>query len=288
MPDPNRLTISATQVPALFNASPYITKWMLYHHFHGGMNLDRPADARMSWGMKLQPLVLAQAAEDLKLEVFPNAADQYRRRNKLGCTRDATIICPSRGRGALETKCVFDYRTWMTDYGGGSFVPRHHELQLQTQMYVEKAAWGVIAVWVAGDMHYFERAPIPALWDKMEREAKQFFLDVEMDREPDPFGVPIEVQWFNEIFPCDPGKTIDLSEDRALTEVAIQYRDAKEQESAGSRTAEALRAKLLGAAKDAGEVILADGIKVSIRPHGKGKRVTVYEPVRGSDLLMAG
>jgi hypothetical protein len=295
MPDRTKQTISATQIAALYDASPYVTRWMLYHQMLGDIPIE--IDSRMRWGLKMQPLLLAQAAEDLKLLVQPNADDHYMRRGFLGCTRDATIVCPDRGPGALETKCVFDYRTWMTDYGGGAFVPRHHELQLQQQMTVggeESYRWGVIAVWVAGDMHYFERKPISGLGDKLQDAAEGFLSDVRERREPEPFGVPIEVPWLQELYPCVRGQIVDRSSDLDLADAAILYRDAREQEAAGKRTADALRARLLGAALDAEEMLLGHGVKVSIRPHGKGKRISVYQSgaLNGGtvpdDILMGG
>src|ERR1700683_333407 len=198
MPDPLRQTISATESPALWNLSPYTTRWMLWQRFAKGINLDSDENSRMSWGKKLQPLIIQQAAEDLKFEVIPNAQDAYVRREFLGCTRDATIICPDRGRGALETKCVFDYRTWMTDWDGGNAPPKTHEIQLQQQMLVgenEPYTWGVIAAWVAGDVYYFEREPIFDLWVRLKDEARAFFQSVSDRAEPDPFGAPIEVEW---------------------------------------------------------------------------------------------
>src|SRR6202030_4173403 len=124
----------------------------------------------MSWGTKLQPLIIEQVAQERGLEVIPND-DTYVRRGLLGCTRDATIIAPGIGPGALEIKCVFDYRVWMQKWNGGKSVPREVEIQLQQQMYVGAATenvrthmgdplssykWGLIAVWVCADLYYFE------------------------------------------------------------------------------------------------------------------------------------
>lgn len=306
MPDPTRATISATQSAGLFGVSPYVTRWMLWQHFAKGINIDSPADSRMSWGTKLQPLILQQTAEDLKLEVRPNAEDSYHRRGLLGCTRDATIICPDRGPGALETKCVFDYRTWMTDWDGGKVAPKHYEIQLQQQMHVGDGEnrpvyeWGVLAVWVAGDLHYFERKPIFDLWQRLQDEAAAFFKSVEVKQEPDPFGVPIEVEWLVKLLPTAKGKVIDLSGDAGAephAEAARFYVQAKEQENAGKRTAEPLRAKLLALARDAEEVLLPAGIKVRIGGNEKSKRLNVYVPddtmpaagaAMPEDILMAG
>lgn len=304
MPDPLCKSLSATQTPGLFGVSPYVTRWMLWQHFAKGVDIDGAADARMTWGTKLQPLIVQQAAEDLKLEVYPNADDVYHRRGLLGCTRDATIICPDRGPGALETKCVFDYRAWMADWQGGKSAPKHYEIQLQQQMLVgdgeEPFKWGVLAAWVAGEVHYFHRDPISELWSRLADEAGAFFKAVEDKHEPDPFGVAIEIEWLVKLLPTAKGKIIDLSTDAAAekhAEVARFYQMAKDQENAGKRTAEPLRAKLLALAKDAEEVLLPAGIRVRIGGNEKSKRLNVYVPDESMpstsakmphDILMAG
>jgi hypothetical protein len=298
MPDPTKKTISATQAPALFNVSPWVTRWMLHHWFASGLPIDGAEDSRMSWGKKLEPLIVQQAAEDLRLEVRPNAGQTYARRGLLGCTRDATIICPDRGPGALETKCVFDFRTWMRDWVGGREVPKHYEIQLQQQMAVGDEAqayrWGVLAVWVAGEVHYFDRKPLFDLWDLIGKEAAAFFDAVTAKREPDPFGSPVELPWLNEFFPVTPDKLLDLSlDDRgpAMLSTARQLDAAAAQKAASTRETDRLRAAVLGVAKDAERVGLPGGAEVRIKPHGKGKRITFWEPshsVTGAELIMAG
>lgn len=305
MPDPTRRTLSATQSPGLFGVSPYVTKWMLWQHFAKGIEIDPPEDGRMSWGKKLQPLIIQQAAEDLKLGVRPNAEDSYHRRGLLGCTRDATIICPDRGPGALETKCVFDYRNWMVDWDGGRRGPQHYEIQLQQQMLVGDGEggppyeWGILAAWVAGELKYLERKPIPELWERLKTDADAFFESVKASKEPDPFGAKVEIEWLTKLLPVEIGKVVDLSNDPNAVELSYSaryYKLAKDQESAGAGEAETRRAQILAFAKDAEEVLLPGGLKVRIRPHGKGKRITVFEPetlaplpkAMDDDILMAG
>jgi hypothetical protein len=136
VPDITLQTLSATETTSLWGLSPYLTRWMLYHRFANGVDFSQGEDARMAWGKKLEPLVIAQATEELWPRVEPNRGQVYQRRGWLGCTRDATIFCPDRGRGALETKCVFDYATGMREWDGGRNVPPMHEIQLQQQMKV--------------------------------------------------------------------------------------------------------------------------------------------------------
>jgi YqaJ-like recombinase protein len=217
MPDPTRKTLSATQTPALFGASPYLTRWMLLRHFIHGDPIDSPEHNRMDWGKRMQPMILQQVAEDLHLGVKINTEDTYVRRGLLGCTRDAEVFCPDRGRGTVEAKCVFDYGVWMETWGGGKTPPRHIEIQTQQQMLVgdgddeQTYTWGVIAVWVCGEVKYFERKPIETLWHRLNDEALKFFDDVAAKREGSPFGEPVEAPLLAQLFPPVEGKVLDLT-----------------------------------------------------------------------------
>ena len=269
MPDPLKQTLSATQTPALFGVSPYLTRWMLLRHFIHGDPIDSLEHNRMSWGRLLQPLVLAQAAIDLHLEVRPNASDTYVRRGLLGCTRDAEIICPDRGPGALETKCVFDYGVWMREWDGGKRPPRQNEIQLQQQMLVGNGEspydWGVLGVWVCGEMHYFERKPIHDLWFAIGDKAREFFADVAAKREGEPFGEVVEWPLLQTLFPARKGTSVDLStrEDAAqLAEAATMMAWHQRERLAHEKGEKALKAKLKAVAGDAEEAILPNGIKV--------------------------
>jgi len=269
MPDPTRATLSATQTPALFGASPYLTRWMLLRHFIHGDPIDGPEHNRMDWGKRMQPLLLAQAAEDLHLEVRPNADNTYVRRGLLGCTRDAEIICPDRGPGSLETKCVFSYDVWMQAWNSGKSLPKQNEIQLQQQMMVgdgkQAHGWGVIAVWLCGEMKYFERKPIPELWEAIELEAEKFFGDVEAKREGEPFGDPVEAPLLAKVFPLKVGTLVDFRTHPQARELAEQVRlmdyHASERK-AHAKGEDGIKAKIKAMMGDAEEAAFLYGIKV--------------------------
>lgn len=284
MPDPARKTISATQAAALFGASPYVTTWMLWHWFKSDVPIDNPESSRMSWGKKMQPLLLQQAAEDLKLRVEPNADDDYVTRGIFGCTRDADIFMPDRGFGALETKCVFDYGVWMRDWDGGKSVPRMHEIQLQQQMMVGRDGkpfeWGVIAAWVCGDMHYFERAPLPELWQEAEGRGGEFMESLKGEP-PSPFGTPVEVPLLAKLFQPEPESILDLTARDDAIKIAEMVRmlDYHREEAAGNtRGAEDIRAKLIAMAGQNEKVILPHGINYKLRKGKKSLTLTTYVP----------
>jgi len=278
MPDPTKQTISATEMSGLLGVSPYVTKWMLYQRFAKGIEPTDPEHNRLSWGTKMEPLLLEQAAADLRLEVTtnrqPDGSQIYVRRGLLGCSRDADIYDPQRGPGALETKCCFDYKILMQEWDGGKTPPRQHEIQLQQQMYVGKDGqpfeWGCIALWCAGDMTYFQRKPMPDLWEKFEQEAAQFLEDVRAGNEPEPFGSPIEVPLLKQIFDKPSGEIINAVEklgEADATKLAQRVVDADYQRAtrlAAEKVEKAVQAELLGLLKDADELELPQGIRVKV------------------------
>jgi YqaJ-like viral recombinase domain len=283
MPDITKKTISATEMSGLLGVSPYVTKWMLFQRFAHNIEAPGPDHNRLSWGTKMEPLLLEQAAADLHLEVKTNrqadGSQVYLRRGLLGCSRDADIYDPQRGPGALETKCCFDYKILMQEWDGGKTPPRQHEIQLQQQMYVGAGdigihqpvpyEWGTIALWCGGDMTYFHRKPMPDLWEMFEKEAAQFFADVAAGREPEPFGSPIEVPLLKQIYDKPSGEIINAVEtlgEVEATKLAQMVMDADYQRVvrlAAEKVEESTKAKLLGLLKDADELELPQGIRVT-------------------------
>lgn len=271
MPDLALKSVSASQAAALFNASRYTTRWALYQLFKG-VEVEREQDNRMDWGKRMQPLVLQAAAEELHFEVIPNLKDTYIRRGLLGCTRDAEIICPDRGPGALETKAVFDYRQWMEKWDGGKAPPREYEIQLQVQMYVGDGVkpfeWGVIAAWCGGEMHYFERKPDLTLWAMLEAAAQEFFDDLANNRAPEPFGDPSEHELLAKVFLPSPDIIEDFRERTdadALAQDAVMMKWHGEQRLGHDKAEKALKTKFQALMKDAGVGLFPHGIKVQTK-----------------------
>lgn len=256
----------------LLGASPYVTKWMLYRKFKYGDDFGTEPDNRMDWGTRLQPLLLRAAADDLRFEVRPNDGDDYVRRGLLGCTRDADIICPDRGPGALEIKCCFDYRTWMDTWAGGDAPPRHVEVQCQQQMYVGDGTvpykWGVIGVWVCGEMKYFNREPIPDLWEEMTEQARRFFEDVEAGREPNAFGSPAEIPLMNQLWRTPSGRVIDArdrEDANALAWFAVQMKEHGSNRAYHDKEEKRLKDKFRAIMLDADRLLLPFGIIIDLK-----------------------
>jgi len=254
--------------------------------------IDSAEDGRMSWGKRMQPLLLQAAAEDLRLAVEPNADDVYIRRGDIGCTRDAEVHCPDRGPGALETKVCFDFRTWMNKWDGGKRPPVHNEIQLQAQMYVGDGetpfSWGVLACWCAGAMTYWERKPDAELWKLMEGAAGEFLRTVEAMEEPDPFGSPKEVPLLNALYPETERRTVDLTgEDVELAEEAMMYAWARKQETFYKKIKETAAAKFKGLAQGADRLDLPEDVHVEIKTSTSNDAIRRVVPDEHRKRLLA-
>jgi hypothetical protein len=125
----------------------------------------------MSWGKKLQPLIIEQAAEDLQPRGPPERRRHLCAPRAPRLHRDATIICPDRGPGAIETKCVFDYR----GLDGGlerrqAAAPPRRDPASSQQMYVGDGEtpyqWGVIAAVGRRRGALFRAQADPELFDR--------------------------------------------------------------------------------------------------------------------------
>lgn len=222
MPDITKKTLSATQIPGLFNQSPYVTLWMLYHWAVSNLELDLPASTRMTWGKKLQSVILLAAAEQMRLEVRENAGEEYRRLEgaRIGYTADADVFDPALGIGAVEAKNVdaLVYRNEWTE----DAAPPHIELQLQVQIMVLAALhgqcnWGIIPVLIGGnDLVIHRRKPNPEQQNLIIAEVADFWKRCDERREPDAFGSPREIPGLAQLYAERmPGKVIDVMTNEA-------------------------------------------------------------------------
>lgn len=282
MPDPARKSVSASQVSALWNVSPYMTRWQLWQWFkRGGEVPQEPETTRMFWGKTLQEPILNKVSSEMKLEVYPNATDAYCRNGLIGATRDAVILAPDRGPGCVEVKCIFDYGVWMKDWHGGTQPPRWHEIQLQAGIYagdgIEPYTWGLLVAWCCGgELVYFERQPNRDLFAKMEIEAGRFFHSIEEGVEPAVFGTESEAKWLTSMYETRKDSYLNMTHDHALADTLAAYASNKQAISHFNDLNDGYRARLMAAAQDHEHVALPDGVGYRIVKSGRGKTIKPY------------
>ena len=268
MPDPTRQTVSASQCAGLFNLSPYVTRWMLYHHFVDGLDLDAKENERMDWGKRLERPILEAAAELLHLDVVRNERQEYERHVTLpvGCTIDANTACPTRGRGIVEAKNV-DWLVWKNEWTATT-APRHIEIQLQAQLLVTGATWGCIPCLVGGnELVIYPRDVMPEIADAISTEARKLMLEIAERREPDSFGAAIELPCLSALYPeVTPAEQLDLTAEPDADDwelLLVSLDQARQQSTAVGKEVDKLKAKLLAKSKTAG-IVLVPGLRCFI------------------------
>ena len=254
MPDKTKKTVSASQIAALYGRSPYVTEWMLYQDFARIQPLPEAENERTHFGRAIEGVILNLASERLRLDVYPNTGDSYVPDAPIGCTMDAWCNCPSRGRGVVEAKNV-DRLQWLTGWTETE-APVHIELQLQVQMSVLGADWGVIAVLVGGnELKIYERKPDKALIVDMRQRAMRFLASVQSKSPPPMDGVSIEIPQLDEMRVDEPEPTVkSLIDDQKASELIAEYLYWREKSAFASKNEARLKPKVLALGQDADAV----------------------------------
>lgn len=268
MPDISKQTVSASQMPALFNRSPYATRFMLHHHFLGDFDMEVEENDRMSWGKRLEPAILRAAADELRCDVLAHDQATYLRAPDapVGCTPDGYVFDPQRGLGFVECKNI-DWLRWK-DTWDDQAAADHVEIQMQTQLMVPhpehgKPKWGCIAALVGGnDLKLYERQPLPEFHQSIVTESQKFLADVTAKVEPEVLGSGIEIPALVAVYPKADKERVLTEEDFELVEsvrvarLIESYEFAKDRESFSKKESDDLKAQLLAVAKDAGAIML--------------------------------
>lgn len=283
MPDPRRETVSASQMGALFNVSPYATRFQLWHEINGSLpdvSMEpEPGspdeDERMMWGRLHEPLIVQATGKRMDLIVDHHTEQTYTRHPTLpvGCTRDADILCPNRGRGVVEAKST-DWLMWK-DRWTEDEAPAWVELQVHAQMMAEQVSWGVISCLVGGnELRLYERERDIEVQNQIGRAADEFMQSVRDQVEPDPFGSAVEEDFLKARWPGKPEpERLDVRDSEEAYDVVRQFHYWHRAKSTAEKNLKDAKAKLLALAKDADEV-RAYGYAVTLkRSHVPGSAV---------------
>lgn len=253
MPDPSLKTVSASQVPALFNVSPYTTRWMLYQQFKGHQPVNDD-NIRADWGIRLEPQILQWIAEQVNLEHRHNRQYVTHPTLPIGATIDGELEEPDI-EGAVIAECKnvdsMIFRERWDDWS----MPDDIELQVQAQLIAKEAKRGYIGALVGGNNpKLYKREPIPKLRDAIISEAQHFLDDVAHGREPDPLGIAKEIPMLRIVYPrAEPDQWLDLrGEDNEddVAQLLMEMKAVQVECSAADKVKKELQARILAVIKD--------------------------------------
>jgi predicted phage-related endonuclease len=212
--------VTASQVPALFGAHPYLTALKLYME-KSGVEFPEQDNPVMRRGRLLEPAVgLAAAEERPEWKIRPAKEFFCDNERRIAATPDFFIEGDPRGLGVLQAKSAAP-SVYQRDWNAGTEVPFWITLQALTEMLLTDAAFGAVAVLCVDpfdltcSIHELTRHS--AAEAKIIAAVKQFWDDVEHGREPEPdYGKDAALISILAPRESSPDKTIDLSSHNEL------------------------------------------------------------------------
>lgn len=274
--------ITSTEVSALFDMSPYTTKFELWHAKKAGAVQDWKENSRMTWGKRLEAAIAHGIASDLDLNI--RNVRRYMRHSdvpRMGSSFDYEIVDNKKGPGLLEIKNV-DYLVYRDKWTEDE-APDHIEVQVQHQMEVADRDWCLIGVLVAGnDLKYIERERDRDVGDGLRDAVNEFWQSIECDAPPDP-DFERDAAFIGKLLTRGGGPAVNLSGNARAAALAESYTALAERATEYDKAKSALRAELLWMIGDADSALL-DGFKISAKTVEGADIAYTRDPYRGFRL----
>lgn len=184
-PDPvfRQAHVGASEVSALFGASPFVTEYELHHRKRGLIDApDLDGNDRVEAGLRLEGAIIEWACEKWSYRVIetPDRMDNGR---GLGGHPDRIVMCPTRGRGVIEVKTA----DWLVAKKWGDEPPLHYQLQAQAYAGLTDADWCDLIILVGGnDLRRFQMTFRPVVYADMEARVAEFWTAVRNGTPPKP------------------------------------------------------------------------------------------------------
>lgn len=254
--------VTSTEVSALFDANPWLTRFGLWHSKHGTPP-EVEVTERMELGTALQDAVAAHIATKRGWKV--RRMDEYIRLPdaRMGSSFDYEILAlDERGPGILEVKCVdlFAYKNgWLID-GDVIEAPERIEIQVQQELHVSGYTWGAIGALIGGNrIEVIERPYYPDVGAALEAKIREFWTLTEAPA-PDYMEDGELLRRINSI--VSEGKSVDMKNDAILAHLCERYATLGKEVDTRKKERDACYANILAIVGDA-EKVAANGYKIS-------------------------
>jgi putative phage-type endonuclease len=257
--------LTSTEVSALFDQSPYMTAFELWHRKAGRLDSAFEESERTRWGTRLQDAIAMGVAEDNGWKV--RRMDEFAILPELraGSSFDFCIGDESNAPTALlEIKNVDHWiakEGWIVERDGTDDyieAPVHIEMQIQHQMLVSGVDKCYLAALVGGNRILLsERTPDPVVQDAIKQAITEFWRSIDAGEEPVPnFERDAEVI-FRLYGNAVKGKAVDADEKvRVLCEV---FDEIKARMKPMEKACDGIRAEILTRIGDASKAVWEGG-----------------------------
>jgi putative phage-type endonuclease len=247
--------LTSTEVAALYDLSPYTSRFELWHRKRLTMAEAKPDTERMKWGRRLEAAIAAGVAEDNGWTAQPRKIYQRVPELRLGASFDWEAMHDGK-LGLMEIKNVdrriFDDQ-W-NEIGDQIEAPPHIELQLQVQLLVSGLSWGAIIPLIGGNTSkVLLRTPDPQVAASIKGVVSAFWASIDAGVEPEADYAKDGEFIRSHLRNGSSGEIIKASDEMEADMEML--RDAQLRLSAAEEAVDALKAKLLYAAQSAGKVV---------------------------------
>lgn len=275
--------INSTEVAALFNCSPYMTYFELWHRKKGQLADDFEENERMKWGKRLEDVIARGIAEDQSWIIRKKSEYIQDRELRMGASFDYSILDPIKGeRGLLEIKNVDGLRfkeEWEENEEGTLEAPLHIELQLQAQLEMAKLPVGYIGAFVGGNSPIvLPRQRDENIGRQIKNKVNEFWYTIDNNIEPKP-DFQKDFDSIKQLYKlAQKGKVVEGTPQ--LFELAEKYSRLSERIKLLDNEKKAVQAQILTFMGDA-EKIIGDNFKVSSSLIQKGEYTVKPTSYRG-------
>lgn len=270
-----RQDVTSTESAALFNLSPYMTRYELWHVKQGLMPNVFEENDRIQAGRHLEPAIASLVAERYGVVVEPFKV-YARNEHRAGSSFDYRIVGATdapveddrlramfrqHGVGILELKNVDSLafkRNWQEDE-----TPGHIEVQLQHQLALAGHEWGAIVALVGGHTTQpYIRARRVDVGEAIMQAVDDFWRSVDAETPP-PILFPDDADVVIAMHQFSDGSVFDAREDESICALLAEYDALGKQEKAIDERRKVIKAVVLEHVGDAAK-ILWDGGTVSL------------------------
>lgn len=245
--------VTSTEVSALFDISPYMTRFELWHKKKNKDVGEINENERMKWGTRLQESIALGIGVDNGWEVNPFTEFKKLDGLKIGSSFDYQVLIPMGANegeddltALLEIKNVdaLAFRDgWLID-GENIEAPPHIELQVQHQLLVSGYKKAYIGALVGGNKVFLiERTADEEIFEQIKIKVKEFWKSIEDGIEPEP-DFKRDSEFISKLYnKADIGSVAYADED--VSNLVALYHHAAATEKVAEKQKDEYKAKIL-------------------------------------------
>lgn len=287
--------ISSTESSALFNMSPYLTKFELYHLKKSGEVHTISGNERTEWGNELEASIASGISKRFGLTVQPLKC--YMRHDtveNMGSSFDFEII----GIEPVKDKPMNKYQKAFCEYGNGVLeiknvdsliykneweadeAPAHIEFQVQHQMEVINYGWTMIGALVGGNrLEDILRIRDTGMGAGIVKGINKFWEEFALDVAPQP-DWERDAETIIAMYKSGGGSAYKAVDLETFNTLCTRYEEAQKMAKAAEVTKDEVKAKILMLAGDAASAF-SDEYKITLSEVKDNPGVQITEEMIG-------